>query len=283
MSDISAIDVRYHSHDALRLSDGAEIYYDFQGEGPAITFINNFYIVSPVWRNFTTDLARRTAMLTYDLRNQGASFSESSVDDFSTHVDDLVHLLDHVGVESTFMVGSSISTLIARDFALMYPDRVSGLIFVGPAFSPFGGYRRQAISKSWLASLNSGGNKQLFESLYPLVFSDQSINLGGPATYYALRETFLSLLSERSIRENLEASLKVHDDPTDLSGLSMPVEVLVGDGEFMWSDSMMDEMRRLIPHVETVTIPGAGHVPFFDNPNMFQDAILKFVFSQERK
>ena len=277
MSTINALDIRYLAHNALALPDGGELYYELQGDGQAVTFLNNFYILSPVWRNFTGDLADRMTMLTYDLRNQGASHGGDAPFTFATHADDLLRLLDHAKIESTVLVGTSISTLIARDFAVRHPDRVSGLVLVGPAFSPFGGFRRQLISKSWLASLEAGGTTQLFDALYPLVFSDQTVNSGGKAAYFGLRDTFLALLSEASIRQNLVASMDVVDNPDDLAGLTMPVQIMLGDGEFMWSESMVSELQKLIPHASVATLPAAGHVPFFDAPEAFQDALGEFL------
>lgn len=277
MSTAQSIDVRYLGHNALAMPDGAEIYYEVRGDGPPVAFINNFYILSPVWRNFTEKIAGTIQMVTYDLRNQGASYAGDATVDFTTHVDDLARLLDHVGVEKTFLVGTSISTLIARGFAIRHPDRVRGLVLVGPAFSPYGSFRRQLISRSWLSSLNAGGTRQLFDALYPLVFSDQTVNAGGRATYHALRETFLALLPELSIRQNLTASLEVEDDPDDLRGLEVPVKVIIGDGEFMWSASMVDEFRRLVPHGQVSVLPRAGHVPFFDEPDAFQRELAQFV------
>jgi pimeloyl-ACP methyl ester carboxylesterase len=277
------LDLRYLNHAVLELPGGGELYFEDRGSGPAITLLNNFYMVSPVWRNFTSQLDDEFRLVSYDLRNQGASSPGAEPVTFSDHVEDLLRLLDHLGIERTYLIGSSISTLIARDFALAHPERVAGLVLVGPAFSPNGGLRRQLISRSWLASLDSGGTKQLFDHLYPLVFSDQAVNSGGQAAYLVLRENFLALLSKSSIRENLLASLDVDDDPERLAGLPAPTLIIIGDGEFVWSDSVLDDALALIPDATAVVLPGAGHVPFFDDPAGFQHAVGHFVRSVQAR
>lgn len=276
-SPLAQLDVRYLSNAVLGLPDGGELYYEDRGEGPAITLLNNFYIVSPVWRNFTGMLATEFRLVTYDLRNQGASSSGPEPVTFNDHVEDLRRVLDHLGIERTYLVGTSISTLIARDFALAYPERVAGLVLVGPAFSPNGGLRRKLISRSWLASLESGGTKQLFDHIYPLVFPDQMIHEGGEVAYLALRENFLALLSVSSIRENLEASLLVKDDPAVLASMSVPTLFINGDGDFAWSQSVIEDALACVPGSREVTLPRAGHVPFFDDPDGFQRAVGDFV------
>jgi 3-oxoadipate enol-lactonase len=274
--DVTDLDLRYLNHAALQLPGGGELYYEDRGRGPAVTLLNNFYLVSPVWRNFT-DLLDGLRLVSYDLRNQGASSPGTTPVTFPEHVEDVRRLLDHLGIERTYLVGTSISTLIARDFALAYPERVAGLVLVGPAFSPNGSTRRKLISRSWLASLECGGTRQLFDHLYPLVFADQTVNSGGQAAYLALRENFLALLSKSSIRENLLASLDVDDDPAELTRLQGPTLLVVGDGEFVWSRSVLDDALAQIPDSTGVVIPRAGHVPFFDDPVAFQQAVGGFV------
>ncbi|MEV7022093.1 alpha/beta hydrolase [Kitasatospora sp. NPDC093558] len=279
--EFGQLDVRYLNHAALALPNGGELYYEDSGHGPALTILNNFYIVSPIWRNFTNELAEDFRLVHYDLRNQGASNPGTEPVTFADHVEDIRRLLDHLGIEKTYLVGTSISTIIAREFTLKYPERVAGMVLVGPAFSPNGGLRRKLISRSWLASLESGGTKQLFGHLYPLVFPDQMIHAGGTAAYLALKDNFLSLLSVGSIRENLLASLDVEDDPELLGTITTPTLIINGDGDFAWSESVVDDALARIPNSEAVTLRHAGHVPFFDDPAGFQKAVAAFVHKLE--
>lgn len=276
-TDFGMLDVRYKNHDALALPDGAELYYDDRGEGPSLTFVNNFYIVSPVWGNFTGALADDHRILTYDLRNQGASHPGPDPVTFADHVEDLRQLLDHRGIDKTYVIGTSISTLIARNFALAYPERVAGLVLIGPAFSPNGALRRTLLTRHWLSTLENGGTTALFDLLYPLVFPDQMVHAGGKAAYLALRDNFLALLSKGSIGENLRASLDVKDNPAQLAQLQPPTLLINGDGDFAWSQSVIEDALAVIPNSTAVTLPRAGHVPYFDDPDGFQQAILAFV------
>src|SRR5690348_4031829 len=111
--DFGVLDVRYKNHAAIALPDGGELYYEDSGEGPALTFINNFYIVSPIWQNFTGELAKQFRLVNYDLRNQGASTPGPGEVSFRDHVEDLRVLLDQRGIDKTYVVATSISTLIA--------------------------------------------------------------------------------------------------------------------------------------------------------------------------
>lgn len=271
------LDVRYKNHEAIALPGGGELYFEDSGTGPAVTFVNNFYIVSPVWGNFTQELAKEFRLLSYDLRNQGASSPGDGPVSFKDHVEDLRRLLDNRGIEKTYLVGTSISTLIVRDFALTYPERIAGLVLVGPAFSPNGSLRRILMTRHWLATLETGGTRRLFDMLYPLVFPDQMVHSGGKAAYLALRDNFLALLSKSSIAENLRASLEVEDDHEKLGRITAPTLIVNGDGDFAWSESVIEDALARIPHSSAVTLPRAGHVPYFDDPDGFQRAVGDFL------
>jgi 3-oxoadipate enol-lactonase len=277
------LDLRYLDHRPVSLPDGTELYHELRGQGPMLTLINNFYMVSPVWRSFTSRLAETTRVLTYDLRNQGASTSPVWDAPFEAHVDDLGQLLDALEIEQTYLLGSSISTLICREFAVRYPDRVKGLILVGPAFSPLGPRRRKMIGQSWLNSLKSGGAEQLFEHLYPLVFSDRMVHEGGSETYLGLREAFIALNSPEQLQYSLETSLEIDDDPDKLRAIRRPTLVLIGDGDFQWSQATLDTTVEMMPDARAVTLPNAGHVPFFDNVDGFETVVAQFVAECEQR
>jgi pimeloyl-ACP methyl ester carboxylesterase len=125
----------YDAAQILKRDDDVEIYYEVRGDGPPLCIVNNMYIVGPLWKNFTTKLVKSTRVITYDLRNQGASSQIASEFALADHVGDLLALLDALEIEQTYLLGTSISTLICRDFALAHPERVCGLVLLAPYFN----------------------------------------------------------------------------------------------------------------------------------------------------
>jgi 3-oxoadipate enol-lactonase len=278
---IEAYDLAYGGHAPHRCADGTELYYELRGEGPNLCIINNMYIVSPLWRNFTTSLVSQHQILSYDLRNQGASSRIKGDFEFSQHVEDLLSLLDRLEIERTYLLGTSISTLICRDFAAAHPERVKGLLLFGPVFNPVGSKRRKYLTRSWLKSLEAGGPAALFNHFYPLVFGDHTIENGGSAAYLALRERFLALNSQEQLRQNLSASLTTDDDAATLGRISCPTLLAAGDGDFLNSRSSLDATGRLFPDARVETVPFAGHVPYFEATDRFEALVGDFTDSCE--
>jgi pimeloyl-ACP methyl ester carboxylesterase len=67
-------------------------------------------------------------VITYDMRGHGESPAKG--DDYSTHAmaDDLASLLDHLGVEKTYIIGHSMGGRVAARFAAEHPEQVEGLV-----------------------------------------------------------------------------------------------------------------------------------------------------------
>lgn len=278
---LEKLDLDYGDHALFKTPNGVELYYEVFGEGPNLTIVNNFFIISPIWRNFTGSLRQRNCILTYDLRNQGASTPSVNELRYESYIDDLLNLLDALQIEKTYLLGSSTSTLICRDFAITHPERVKGLILVSPLFCPYGSRRRKYLTKSWLNSLHMGGSKALFDHIYPLVYSDRTIENGGTPAYLSLRERFLALNSYEQVRLNLNASLTTDDDPKKLKQITCPTLLLAGEADFLASRSSLDAASKLIPKARLEILNFAGHIPYFEATSGFENAVQGFISEVE--
>ncbi|MDG4794549.1 alpha/beta hydrolase [Micromonospora sp. WMMD1082] len=266
----------------LRLPDGAELHHESRGprDAPTVVFVNSHFMRGSSWWDFTGELTHRFRVVTYDLRDQGASASAEGELTLATHVDDLRHLVDALG-GPVHLVGTSVSTLICRDFAVAHPDAVAGMVLVGPVFNPFGGRRRAQLTRSWLRSLELGGPRALFDHLYPLLYAERTVEVGGAATYLALRERFLAHNTAAGLARSLRASLGGDDGWAVLTRVVCPVSLVVGGSDFFSSPASVAELARLMPDARSVVLPTAGHLAYVEAPAEFADLVARFVSEVE--
>jgi pimeloyl-ACP methyl ester carboxylesterase len=73
-----------------------------------------------------------------DLRGRAASGRVGGPYGLATHADDLVALMDHLGIDSSVIVGHSMGGFVAVVTAALHPDRVRGVLLVdgGVSFGP---------------------------------------------------------------------------------------------------------------------------------------------------
>ncbi|MFK0288006.1 alpha/beta fold hydrolase [Streptomyces sp. NPDC090499] len=261
----------------VKVADGVELHYETRGSGPDVVLLNNFFMDSSSWRAYTADLEESCRLIAYDLRGQGASVRTGGQVVWQDHVDDLAGLLDGLGVERAFLVGTSFSALLARDFALAHPDRVHGLILAGPALSPWGERRHRRIVRSWITALDGVGLAALYDQMYPLVAGDKAAEKAGTVGFLGRKQSFLSLNTPDEVRQGLEASLAAPADPQLLTQLHQPVQLFVGDDDFALGPSAVEELVKLLPDARAVVVPGAGHLPFLEYPDRFQHETAAFV------
>lgn len=80
-----------------------------------------------MWEPMVAALPPHVDVIAFDVRNHGPDRSTATEFTVPVAVDDLVWLLDHVGVESCYLAGISMGGAIAQEFAVQQRDRLVGL------------------------------------------------------------------------------------------------------------------------------------------------------------
>jgi 3-oxoadipate enol-lactonase len=112
---------------ALVEVNGARLWVEEEGNGPAVLFIHGGLGDLRLWKPQARALSSRFRCIRFDLRLWGRS--ETPGVEFS-FVEDVVGVLDALGVERAALVGLSYGGGIALDVALMHPERVWGVAHV---------------------------------------------------------------------------------------------------------------------------------------------------------
>lgn len=280
-TDEAEHDLSYRDIPRVRTREGVELYHESAGEGVAITCLNNFFITSPFWREYTEDLARGHRVVTYDMANHGGSSRLEREPSWDEHAADLIALLDALEIESTYLIGSSASTQLARDVALEYPDRVRGLILAGPVLSPRGMRRHRQLNRAWLLTLEHHGLAALYQQMYPEVISGAMSEEGGTPGFLGLRESFMAMNSVEELAGGLNLVQQGPTDPSLLSRIAVPTLIVLGDDDILLSPGRGHEVAAQFKNGRCHIMPDAGHVPFLDDPEGFQRTVADFVAEHE--
>jgi pimeloyl-ACP methyl ester carboxylesterase len=119
--------------------DGIVLHGEQAGDGPPVVLLHG---LSATRRNVVQGsrhlIKRGYRLIAYDARGHGASSPAPSYD-YADLVRDLEAVLEHLGIERTALVGSSMGAATAMAFALEHPERVAALVQITPAYT---GYAR---------------------------------------------------------------------------------------------------------------------------------------------
>jgi len=261
-------------------TEGARLYAEVSGDGPAVVFLHPGLWDSRTWDPQFASFAERYRVLRYDARGYGRSTRPEPGVPYS-HVRDLVAVLDDVGIERAALVGCSMGGGIEIDFALEYPQRAAALVLVAPGLGGFEGTaEEEAAWEAWSAEREAAIERAVeagdleraqdlrLQMLAPLGTDDEAGR--------RIREIAFDNMHELTMDESGEESI---DSPAAgrLGEIDMPTLVLPADHDPPWHTRICDVLLAGIPNARLVQIPGTDHVINMRRPSEFNRVVLAFL------
>ncbi|HEV7890326.1 MAG TPA: alpha/beta fold hydrolase [Pyrinomonadaceae bacterium] len=254
--------------------NGARLYYEAMGEGPAVVLVHGGLVDSRLWDAQMKPLSKHFRVVRYDLRGFGRSAAATV--SFSP-LEDLRALLDFLKIEKASLVGLSLGGIIAADFALEHPERVERLVLVGAGLR---GDKQPPPADAAKASeaINHGAE----------AFADATMARGlykavRPRTtaYTRLRRMLLDNFAAPAARRS--GSVEYPEPPTAerLAQIKQPTLVVIGGEDAPNLKNIADTLASKIPNARKVTIPGSSHHPPVETPKEFNRVLLDYLKGRE--
>ena len=252
---------------------GGRIAYSLLGEGPLVICLPGMGDVRSVYRFLAPALAAagfRVAAM--DLRGHGGSDVTFDAYDDVAAGSDLMALAKHLGGPA-ILIGNSMGAAAACWAAAEAPELTAGLVLLGPFVrepkaNPLGKLMlRLALIRPW----GPAAWKAYFRTLYPTRreaeyeahFAEVTENLRSPGHWDAFHKT------THTSHDPAEARLgEVH----------APTLVVMGEKDPDFPDPAI-EARWIADRLkgEVLMVPGAGHYPQAEFPEVVSPAVVKFV------
>jgi len=252
-----------------------KIAYTDVGEGLPIVFVHGYPLDRQLWRPQVAGLSNTARVLAPDLRGHGESQAVQGPYSMELFAEDLDNLLNVLRITRPIVLcGLSMGGYAALAFYRNYADRLAGLILTATravADTPDGKRGRdQAI---YLA--HKKGVAPIIDAIFP--------KLMAPDTYTdkpKVVEQARAMMERTSLEGILGdlAGMKSRPDSTDLlPTINIPTLVIHGDQDAIIPLSEARAMSDAIPGADLEIIPGAGHLPNLENPDAFNQAVMKFL------
>ena len=107
-----------------------ELYYEEHGSGEPLIMVLGLGQDVATWGLQIEALSKHLRLIVFDNRDAGRS--SRCPDNYTTQsmARDILYLMDHLGIERTHLLGTSMGGMIAQNVALMAPERLKSLILV---------------------------------------------------------------------------------------------------------------------------------------------------------
>jgi pimeloyl-ACP methyl ester carboxylesterase len=119
---------------ATIVHQGITLAYEDRGAGtPAFVFVHGWACNRTFFAPQAAHFAQRHRVVSVDLRGHGASDKPQGPYPIAAYADDLVYMIEHLGLGKVVAVGHSSGGMTVLELAAASPDRVAAIVMVAPA------------------------------------------------------------------------------------------------------------------------------------------------------
>ena len=240
--------------------DGTDIHWTEQGTGSkAVIFVHGWTCDDSSWSGQVPVISRDYRVITLDLPGHGRSgmpAGKFSMELFARAVD---AVRAAAGINEAVLVGNSMGTPVIRKYALMYPNRVAGLVLVD-------------------------GLVQIAE---PGAAATPLLTVSAPAREKMVRGMF-SKVTAPAIQQHILKMMLGAPEPTAAGAMEATMD------RSQWNNTPVkaptlavyagvrplataDNVKRLYPNSEYHQIPDTGHFLMMEKPEEFNRLLTAFL------
>lgn len=247
---------------------GTRIHYDMCGEGPPLLLFHGLTGSGVRWHDtgYVAGLLDRFQVILIDARGHGQSDKPHRQADYSRdrQADDVIAILDDLGVRATRFWGHSMGGEVALALALQRPERVRSLVITG--YTPFAAEGEEAAEMAhWASDLRGGiaGFVAGYEARHGALPDDAR------ARWLENDGEALAACVANMIAES-DGSLVA-----ELPRITAPTLLLAGTKE-PFIDAAR-ETAALLPHGMFVALDGLDHVQTFLRSDLVLPEVERFL------
>ena len=255
--------------------NGIQLAYDDTGKGTAILLIHGFPLCRQMWQPQAQALeAAGFRAVALDLRGFGESEPGAKTGSTDLMADDLIALLDHLGIEKAVVGGMSMGGYVMLNLLARYPQRFSGACFIvtrADADDQTARDKRDHL----IAEIEAGRPETVPNAFTPLLFADQTA--AGHPELVAQVGSWMAATPPSGLILGLQAIRDRRDSSALLPELDIPVLIMGGNADKAIPPEKSKDLAKQIPGAQLCMLSDAGHMANLEQPEAFNKALLDFL------
>jgi pimeloyl-ACP methyl ester carboxylesterase len=249
-------------------------YRDSGGSGVPVVFLHAATGSSRVWEHqeaaFT---AAGYRIIAYDRRGFGQTVAVASAAAPTTGADDLHALMEHLRIDRFHLVSTAAGAFVGIDYALSFPQQLRSIVLA----NTIGGVQDEEFLE-----LGRRIRPPSFASMPPdfreLGPSYRAAHPDGTQRWLELERT--SRAGSSGDHANTPAPTQPMRNRITLASLetiAVPTLLLTGDADLYALPAVMRLFAARMKNAESVVVPEAGHSAYWEQPDIFNRAVLEFL------
>ncbi|WP_397475359.1 alpha/beta fold hydrolase [Pusillimonas sp.] len=248
------------------------------GKGPLVILLHGLGGDRSTWKPQLHALQECFMAVSVDLRGYGQSDPAPEPLDFKKDFcADVIAVMDYFGAAKAHLVGLSMGGRVARTTALQAPARVASLVLANtsPGFDD--------LDDSQVDSFIQSRSSIVVDGQLPADFGQRQATgmMAGTASPEALDTAANAMNGLRADHYLSVLRASTQQDRGDkLEAIQCPVLVISSDQDAVYPPAVTQRLLARIPHTTSATLSNAGHISNLEQPDAFNNAILKFLKAQ---
>lgn len=253
--------------------NGIEMHYHDEGEGTPVVLVTGFSGDTTFFKHLIPELTPKYRVITFD--NRGAGLTRYPGDGIRCQdfVDDVLALMDHLGIGRAHMLGWSMGGHIAQEFAIQHQERLITLTLVSAY--PYRPARSSYFMNGIVDCALKGGDPEYISMMTNAFCFTEDFFSGMEAKGKTLRS--LKDLNAQGLKHQMNA-LDEFDTRDRLSTITVPTLSVHGLSDIMVEPKLGDYISDRIPGCRVLRIPDTGHIV---NPPLYAKEFMEHISSYE--
>lgn len=255
------------------LSDGVKIAYVEAGQGEPVILIHGFTASATMnWiaPGIFDALAKDYRVIALDNRGHGKSGKPHEPEAYGAKmIEDVVRLMDHLGIEKAHLVGYSMGGFMSNKFLAEHPDRVLSVTLGGAGWT-----RENDVTMSLLEELAT--SLEQGNGLAPLIrrLTPEGQPQPSEEQIKSMNALVLMMNDPKALAAVARGMKGLAIDEAQIKANKAPVLALIGEIDPLKAG--VDELEKVMPNLQVVVIEKADHMSAFSNPK-FIESLTKFL------
>ena len=250
--------------------------YDITGpeNGPVVALIHGIGLRRALFDAFLPSLRNDFRMLTYDLPGHGESAPLGHSVTLASLSDQLIDLLDYLGIQHCALVGFSLGGMINRKIALEHPDRVTALAILNSPHERTP--EQQRLVEERAASTQAEALDASLDTTLQRWFTAEFLT-SHQEVISCVRDWFLS---------NDKASFAAHRNllakgvlelirPAEI--IDYPTLIITSENDTGSTPEMARKIANEIPSSQVLIVPKLKHLGLLEYPDAFLLPLQSFL------
>lgn len=250
---------------------GITLHYEWinQNHYKNIVLINSLGTNFTIWSEVVEHIRNEFNVLLFDKRGHGLSSTKEGKVSIDDYADDVIFLMDNLGMKKSYVLGLSIGGMITYSLASRYPTRFIKLIFsnTGAKLGTLEAWqeRVQHIEKGGIASMSSAIMERWLSPNYR-------------KNYPAETRGYSNMLERNTTLGYTQACLAIaHADFNPvLDTIHQPSIFIGGSADIGTTPELVRQNAENLKAERVEIIEGVGHLPCIEAPKEVAQLILEF-------